>query len=58
MAATYTLMATPCTKCGELFDLSYDLARYSNELSVEDVMSALRTKRPGKKLCWRCRTLS
>lgn len=57
MEATQTaVMAFPCTMCGALFDLRYDLARYSSELSVEDVMSALKTKRFGKKpLCWKCR---
>lgn len=49
-------MAVPCTRCGALFDLSYDLAQYGEGLAVEEVMHALRTRRLAKTaLCWDCR---
>ncbi|MBS3089501.1 hypothetical protein J4461_01305 [Candidatus Pacearchaeota archaeon] len=49
-------MAVPCVKCGELFDLSYDLAKYAGEISVEEVMVLLQKPIKGKKaLCWNCR---
>ncbi len=59
MAVNHAIMATSCMKCGELFDLRYDLARYSSELSVEDVINALKTRHSGRQaLCWQCRALS
>jgi len=56
MKTQTSLMAVPCVKCGELFDLSYDLAKYAGEISVEEVMVLLQKPIKGKKaLCWNCR---
>jgi|GEM_PF-3390132 len=48
-----TAMAVSCKKCGELFDLSYDLEQGGDS---GDVMSVLRSKLTRRAaLCWKCR---
>lgn len=46
-----------CSRCGELFNLSYDLARDSGEIQLEEVVRALRMRKAVRKplLCWDCR---
>jgi len=41
-----------CRKCGELFDLSYDLDGFGDERLVEFVRS---TRSPKSAMCWECR---
>lgn len=57
MRAQTAAMAVPCARCGALFDMAYDLAQYGQDLAVEEVMRALRTKRLKKTvMCWDCRS--
>lgn len=43
-----------CRKCGELFDLSYDLEGISEERLMAEVMKMAR-KNPKALQCWECR---
>lgn len=57
MRAQTATMAVPCMKCGQLFDLSYDLARLGGEYGVDEVVRLLRGKDLNKiALCWGCRS--
>ena len=42
-----------CRRCGELFDLSYDLKEISNERLLFELLKA--TRNPRTALCWECR---
>ncbi len=53
MNRTVGLVPAQCKKCGELFDLSYDLERVGNERMVVELMKAIRN--PRVLLCWECR---
>jgi hypothetical protein len=49
------LMPAKCNKCGELFDLRYDLARSSEEIKGFSVFTALAKTKQKASLCWDCR---
>jgi hypothetical protein len=42
-----------CRKCGELFDLSYDLEEVSSDRMLLELLRAVRN--PRTSLCWKCR---
>lgn len=42
-----------CKRCGELFDMSYDLVGVGEERLVLELMRA--TRNPRAVLCWECR---
>lgn len=42
-----------CRRCGELFDLTYDLAQMSEERFMQELMRSV--KNPRAALCWDCR---
>ena len=41
-------MPTACTKCGEVFDISYEFKEYTKE-DILETLAKLRS------LCWECR---
>jgi len=50
-------MAVPCSCCGQLFDLRYDLTRIGGDYGVDEVMRVLRDKSLSKRaMCWDCRS--
>ncbi len=54
------LMPEQCSKCGELFDLSYDLERegfVNKEAIVVEIVGKMARRREERRkhLCWRCR---
>ncbi|MEK6892765.1 MAG: hypothetical protein AABX07_01040 [Nanoarchaeota archaeon] len=51
------LMPAKCNKCGELFDLSYDLARANEEIKDFGVLSVLARAKQKALLCWDCRSI-
>ena len=53
MNRTIGLVPAQCKKCGELFDLSYDLERVGDERMVAELMRAIQN--PRVLLCWECR---
>jgi len=42
-----------CKRCGELFDLSYDLKNMDGDRLVVELMRSIRN--PRMALCWECR---
>ncbi len=53
MKSEVCLMPEQCRKCGQLFDLSYDLEGINTERIMAEL---LRVKLGGKMLlCWKCR---
>lgn len=42
-----------CKKCGELFDLSYDLEGMGEDRYVVELLKS--TRNPKTALCWKCR---
>ena len=42
-----------CKRCGELFDLSYDLKNMDSDRLVVELMQSMRN--PRMALCWDCR---
>ncbi len=42
-----------CRRCGELFDMTYDLAQMSEERFMQELMKSV--KNPRTALCWDCR---
>ncbi len=54
MNRTIGVIPAQCKKCGELFDLSYDLEGVSNERLVFELMRGVRN--PRVLMCWECRS--
>lgn len=54
MKQMLSALPVQCKRCGEVFDLSYDLEDVSQERLLQEL---IRTKRnPARLLCWECRT--
>ena len=53
MNRTIAAIPAQCKKCGELFDLSYDLENMGEERFVFELLRANRN--PKASLCWKCR---
>ena len=53
MNRTISAIPAQCKRCGELFDLSYDLENISEERLLIELVRA--TKNPRSALCWECR---
>ena len=53
MNRTISAIPAQCGKCGELFDLSYDLSGVDEERLMFELLRATRS--PRTSLCWDCR---
>ncbi len=42
-----------CMKCGELFDMAYDLKRYFRDM--EEMQFLSKKSKKSANLCWECR---
>ncbi len=54
MSRVVSAIPAQCRKCGELFDLSYDLEGISEERLVLELTRSVHN--PRLALCWDCRT--
>jgi len=53
MNRAITAIPAQCKRCGELFDLSYDLEAMGEERLMFELLKASRN--PKTSLCWKCR---
>ncbi len=53
MERTVYAMPAQCKRCGQLFDLSYDLEKFGEEKLLLELMRAAHGAQSA--LCWECR---
>jgi len=50
-------MPVACNKCGELFDMRYDLKKGMEEAIEEELENHFILQNKNNILCWKCRDL-